>query len=102
MNTPSLNARLKSYFYNGFLGYLLVYISAGTLFIFVPLFFNWRISNYFKAKKTPFFIIEHPTCFLMRRRGRSMKSILRKINPSQCRLILAASKAMLKTPFVNN
>lgn len=57
MNTSNINSRLKSYFYNGFLGYLLVYISAGALFIFLPFLFNLRILENFKKGKIHFFVI---------------------------------------------
>ncbi|WP_338792380.1 hypothetical protein [Bernardetia sp. MNP-M8] len=57
MNPPNINSRLNSYFYNGFLAYLLVYISAGALFIFLPFLFNLRILEDFKKAKLQFFII---------------------------------------------
>ncbi len=57
MNIPNINSRLKSYFYNGFLVSLLVYISAGALFIFLPFLFNLRILEDFKKGKSDFFII---------------------------------------------
>ncbi len=57
MNTPSLNSRLKSYFLNGFLVSLLIYISASALFIFLPFLFNLRILEDFKKGKIQFFII---------------------------------------------
>ncbi|WP_338812751.1 hypothetical protein V9L05_15420 [Bernardetia sp. Wsw4-3y2] len=57
MNSPNINSRLNSYFYNGFFAYLLVYISAGALFIFLPFLFNLRIFEDFKKGKLQFFII---------------------------------------------
>ncbi len=57
MKTPTINSRLKSYFCNAFLGYLLVYISAGALFIFLPFLFNLRVFEGFKKGKLHFFLI---------------------------------------------
>ncbi|PIY08656.1 MAG: hypothetical protein COZ18_11170 [Flexibacter sp. CG_4_10_14_3_um_filter_32_15] len=57
MKIPIINSRLKSYFLNGFLVSLLVYISAGALFILLPILFNLRILKDFKKGKVYFFVI---------------------------------------------
>ncbi|WP_375562230.1 hypothetical protein ACE193_06680 [Bernardetia sp. OM2101] len=49
---------------NGFLVSLLVYISAGALFIFLPFLFNLRILEDFKKRKVPFFVISIFTTLL--------------------------------------
>ncbi|WP_338767182.1 hypothetical protein WAF17_05310 [Bernardetia sp. ABR2-2B] len=64
MKKNTINSRLKSYFLNGFLVSLLVYISAGALFIFLPLLFNLRILEDFKKGKMYFFVISSFTTLL--------------------------------------
>lgn len=57
MNPPNINSRLKTYFVNVFLVSLLVYSSAGALFIFLPFLFNLIIFENFKKEKVLFFVI---------------------------------------------
>ena len=54
------------------------------------------------ARQTRIFITEYLICFLMLRRGRWMRCILKRIKPIQYPSMLVASKAMLKIRFVSN